>query len=92
MAKRPKRLNLDVLRFFFDPHPGFAGAAIPIPAEVKKIANMMNATKTSLRKAKDRIQAVTEGRVFIRNGWIGLELNDPAIDSRRHFFRVIRFR
>ncbi len=82
--------NLDVLRFFFVPHPGFAGAVIPIPAEVKQVANQLNGAKTSLRKAKTRIQAVTKGKVFIRNGWIGLELHEP--DDTRHVFRVICFR
>ena len=90
MVKRRKRLNLDVLRFFFDPHPGFAGAAIPIPAEVKKVADALNGTKTSLRKAVKRIRAVTSGEIWALDGWIHLIIKEP--DGTRHGFCVIRFR
>lgn len=90
VSRRKSHINFDVLRFFWDSHPGFAGAVIPIPAEVKKAADMLNGTKTSLRKAVAIIKAVTSGRVFVRDGWIGLEIRDT--ENRRHCFRVIRFR
>lgn len=82
--------NLDEVKTFFDPHPGFAGAAIPIPSAIKKAANQLNGKSMSLRKAVIKLQAVTGGKVSVNDGWIALELREP--DDIRHMFRVIRFK
>ncbi len=76
---------------FYSPHPGFAGAAIPIPLEVRQVAKKLNGKKMSLRKAVKKIQAVTFGRVeaFPREKYIGLYIEYAAA---LHFFRVIRYR
>ncbi|MDP3726576.1 MAG: hypothetical protein Q8R36_05270 [bacterium] len=84
------RRNLDTVKTFFDPHPGFAGAAIPIPSAVKKAANELNGESMSLHKAVAKLQAVTDGKVSVNDGWIALELRES--DGARHIFRVIRFR
>ena len=81
--------NLDDLKKFFDPHPGFAGAAIPIPTAVKKVADKLNRKKLSLTEALVMLQKVTNGKVLVRDGWISLELRES--DGTRHIFRVIRF-
>lgn len=76
---------------FFDPHPGFAGAAFPIPAEVKRVADELNGKRMSLRKAVKKIQAVTIGEVEVvsKDKYIGLTITDG---STAHFFRVIRYK
>jgi len=74
---------------FFDPHPGFAGAIIPIPAAVKKVADGLNGKTMLLQKAVDMIQAVTNGTVSSLDKWIKLELNE---NGRRHIFRIICFK
>ena len=82
--------NLDKVKTFFDPHPGFAGAAIPIPSAVKKVANELNGKSTSLRKAVAKLQAVTDGKVSVEDGWIMLELREPH--NTEQMFRVVRFK
>lgn len=82
--------NLNAIREFFDPHPGFVGASIPIPSKVKRVADELNGKSVSLREAINKIQAVTNGKVLLRDKWIALELHET--DGTRHSFRVIRFR
>lgn len=83
-------MNLDAVKTFFDPHPGFAGAAIPIPTAVRKTANKLNGKNMSLREAVVKLRAVTSGKVSVKDGWIALKLRES--DDIRHVFRVIRFR
>lgn len=82
--------NLDKVKTFFDPHPGFAGATIPLPRAVKEAADKLDGKSMSLRKAIVKLHAVTDGTVSIKNGWIALELRKS--DGTRHMFRVIRFK
>jgi hypothetical protein len=82
--------DIDAVKTFFDPYPGFAGAEIPIPAAVKKVANELNGTSMSLREAIIRISSVTDGVVSMGDDWIALELCEP--DGTKHWFRVIRFK
>lgn len=82
--------ELDAVKTFFDPHPGFAGALIPIPGPVRKVANDLNGESMTLREAVARIQAVTNGEVSVKDGWISLELHRS--DGAWHMFRVIRFK
>ena len=57
--------KFDQKKFFFDPHPGFAGAVIPIPAAVKKVADELNNKTMTLKEAIAKIRAVTGGKVTI---------------------------
>jgi len=84
--------NLNAIKTFFDPHPGLAGAMIPIPEAVRKIANNLNGKSMPLRKAVTRIKAATKGtvRVVDRFEFIYLELAES--NGVRHGFRVIRFK
>lgn len=83
----------DTLVTLYDPHPGFAGAAIPIPAEVKRVADELDGQTMELGEAIARIQAVTSDRVeyvtYITHQWIKLTLESGGVF---HVFRVIRFR
>lgn len=82
--------NLNEVKRFFDPHPGFAGAAISIPTAVRKVAAKLDGKRMSLRKAIDKIQAVTRGTISVEDGWIALELRESGYIT--HMFQVIRFR
>jgi len=88
-----RKIDLDEVKTFFDPHPGFAGAAIPIPAAVKKVADGLDGQRLSLREAVARLQAVTPGKVEVvaEFDFIGLRL-DGSGRHLSHFFRVIRYR
>jgi hypothetical protein len=90
---RVRKVDLDEIKTFYDPHPGFAGAAIPIPAAVKKVADGLDGRRLSLREAVDSLQAVTPGKVEVvaEFDFIGLRL-DGSGRHLSHFFRVIRYR
>ena len=78
---------------FYDPHPGLAGAVIPIPEPVRKVANELVGQTMTLQEALEKIKAVTDGNVSVveRHNFIGLEIEE-AETNRRHSFRVIRFK
>lgn len=84
-------VDLDTPRLFFDPHPGFAGAMIPIPPEIKRVADEMSGQTLPLREAIARLQQPRIGDIEIiaDHGYIGLRLRELG---REHFFRVIRYR
>ena len=80
----------DEVKTFYDPHPGFGGAAIPLPTAVKRVADELAGEKMPLSKAIDLVQSVTSGKVSVKDGWIGLELREHK-GTVIHSFRVIRF-
>lgn len=84
--------NLNTVKTFFDPHPGFAGAIIPIPTAVKKVADELNGKSMPLGEAVNKIQAVTNGEVEIveKYNFIALKLRET--NGIKHCFRVIKFR
>ena len=90
----------DTLVTFYNPHPGFAGAAIPVPTAVKRVADALNGQTLPLGDTIARIQAVTSGRVeavtYLTHQWIRLWLpastSPPGRQWIGHSFRVISFR
>lgn len=84
----------------YDPHPGFAGAMIPIPAAVKRVADALDGQTLPLGEAVARIQAVTSGHVEAVTDiahqyislWIGAGSSPYGQRWLGHSFRVIRFR
>ncbi len=88
-------MDLDEVRTFYDPHPGFAGAAVPIPEKVRRVANELDGQTLSLREAVERIQAATTGkvRVVAEYQFIGLLIKGRSfLGPCEHFFRVICYR
>ena len=84
------KIHLDAIYEFYDPHPGFAGAMIPIPKLVKKVADELAEKKIMrLGTAVEKIKAVTAGEVGIKDGWISLKIGRGVYT---HMFRVIRFK
>ncbi len=78
---------------FYDAHPGIGGAIVPLPKEVKKVADEMSGKTTTLQEALGKIKSVTNGKVEtdMSHNFIRLEIRDLATDLV-HGFRVIRFR
>lgn len=76
---------------FYEPHPGFGGAAVPLPSIVKRIADALDGQTLPLVDAVACIQAVTRGQVFAHeyDGWIQLTVGSGP---PQHVWRVIRFR
>ena len=83
--------DLDEKKTFYDPHPGFAGAAIPIPGPVKAAADALDGKSMTLREALAKIRATTNGSVEVvsKYGYIGLRLGGGHAE---HFIRVIKYR
>ena len=86
-----KTVDLDVPRTFFDPHPGFAGASIPIPGPVKKVADGLDGQTMPLKEALARLRAVGIGSIEVVPEYdcIGLRLGGGG---RYVEFRVIKYR
>ena len=88
-------VNLDAVVTFYDPHPGlmFMGAAMPIPAQVKKVAHNLNGKKLSVRKALKKLRAVTKGKLSVVTLNINfIMLRIKTRDGATHGFRVICFK
>ncbi len=88
-AKDPKPPDREVT--CYDPHPGIGGAAVPLPAIVKRIADALDGQTLSLAAAVACLQAVAPGRVEAHDdrGWISLRVGDAP---PMHLWRVIRYR
>ena len=60
--------NLTQVKSFFDPHPGFGGAAVPLPPPIKEAADNLNGQKMSLEDALEKIKGVVR-KLFPKGGW-----------------------
>lgn len=83
--------DLDELKLFYEPHPGLAGAIVPIPNPVKRVADELDGKTLSLRDAVAKIKAVTNGEVDIDSNYkdIGLTVR---YGSTKHTWSVIKYR
>jgi len=84
---------LNEVKEFYDPHPGFAGAAIPLPAPIKSAVDKLSGRKMTLLRALTEIRDSTPGdlRVDAEHGCVFLRL-DGGGRYVFHMFRLIRFR
>lgn len=86
-------IDLNAIKTFYDPHPGFAGAAIPIPSAVKNVADKLSGKTLPVRMALSRLKKVTKGElkiVIMDISFIMLKIKTG--DNIAHGFRVICFR
>lgn len=93
----PENVNLNQEVELFDPHPGFAGAAIRIPQPIKEIADELDGKVMPLKEAVERLRGAGIGEIKIVPDYqyIALTLgvvNLPGGEVPRHLFRVIRYR
>jgi len=87
-------IDLQAIKTFFDPHPGFAGAAIPIPHQVKEAADKLDGQSLTLAEALECLRsAYPAGRfeVVAEYDFVSLWL-DGGRHQPSHMFRVIRYR
>ena len=92
--KFTQTVDMDKLRVFYDPHPGFAGAAVPIPQKIKQVADALSGQTMSLREAVKRLRATQVGLIEVvpdRN-FIRLSLTDPTGRYVAHIFCAIKYR
>ncbi|MDO8496558.1 MAG: hypothetical protein Q7S43_03900 [bacterium] len=91
MSQEAKRTDLKKLRTFYDPHPGFAGAFLPIPTAVRKVAEELNGKTMTLSEALAKIRSVTEGKVELVEEYNYISLDITTYCCRNHY-RVIKYR
>ncbi len=80
----------------YDPHPGFAGAAIPLPRLMKDAADKLNGQQMTLEEAVKQLTEPAEkigGTIEIveKYKFIGFRLGDIERPPY-HFFRLIRYK
>ncbi len=80
---------LGVVKEFFNPHPGFAGAMVSIPSAVRAVARELVGTRLPLAEAVAMISRVTTGIVEVEEDWISLQIRSGGFI---HVFRVICFK
>ena len=92
MAKT-NTVDMETPRTFFNPHPGFLGAGIPIPARIKKVADVLNGKTMSLKDAITLLEAVGIGSIAVmaEGSWIKLHLKGSK-QQPEYVFRIIEFR
>ena len=87
--------------FFFDPHPGFAGAAIRFPQPLLEAANSLDGTKGTIKHAMAVLQEagdkLVEKKQFVKISvekslnydYIAVEVYEAS--GMMHSFRAIRY-
>ena len=92
--KFTQTVDMEKLRVFYDPHPGFAGAAVPIPQKIKQVADALSGQTMSLREAVKRLRAVRVGQIDVvaEPNFIRLSLTDSGGRYLEHAFCVIKYR
>ena len=85
-------IDLDAPRLFYDPHPGRAGAAIPIPSAVKAAAEAMDGMTLPLSAALRAFRLLGIGTIDVvpEHSYISLRIGGNG--RPEHCFRVIRYR
>ena len=93
--------DLNQKKTFFEPHPGFLGAAIPLPKTIKSAVDSLNRQTMPLREALEKIKQaagqlpiklVVDGgtKTNIGNGCLFLYITTKD-GNIIHAFRLIRF-
>lgn len=80
----------------YDPHPGFAGAALPLPSAMKNAADRLNGKKMSLDEAVKELSEVAEkigGTIEVVDKYNCIkfqlgEISHPPV----HIYRLIKYK
>src|SRR3990172_8535127 len=80
--------------YLFDPHPGVGGALMPLPQEVKEVADKLADQTMTLAEALSRLRGTnwvraTPSAVRARKGMI---LLDAELNGQIHHWRILRYR
>lgn len=79
----------------YDPHPGFAGAAVPLPKAMKDAADELNGQSLVLEDVLTNLSPVAEEiggtlEVVEKYNFIGFRIKESS--GREHFYRLIMYR
>ena len=67
MTKKKGSVDLDTVVTFYEPHPGFGGAAVPLPGPVKTAIDELSGKTITLRQGIEKIKATGIGKLETRN-------------------------
>lgn len=67
MAKKKESADLNAIVTFYEPHPGFGGAAVPLPGPVKIAIDELDGKTMTLRQGIAKIKATSVGKLETRN-------------------------
>ncbi len=90
--------HIHQIKEFYDPHPGFVGAAFALPMEVAEVAQKLNGKNIPVSKAVNIILAAaiasgnTRVNVDTEKRCITLEVDCNGHYDLAHTFCVIKFR
>ena len=79
----------------YDPHPGFAGAAVPLPRPMKDAADELNGQSLILEDVLANLSPIADevgGTLGIveKYNFIGFRIKEKS--GREHFYRLIRYK
>jgi len=78
---------------FYDPHPGFLGAAVPLPEKMKEAAEQLSGKVISLEEAIGFLTPIFEaigGTLVEGNNFILFMIQESS--GIKHCYRLIRYR
>ncbi|MBI4738975.1 hypothetical protein HY772_05450 [Candidatus Woesearchaeota archaeon] len=79
----------------YDAHPGFAGAVIPLPYHMKKIARQLEGKVMSLEETIEIISPIANeagGTLEIVEKYKFIGFRVQGASGREHYFRLIRYK
>ena len=81
---------------FYDPHPGYKGAMIPLPKPMKEIADILDGQEMNLEEAVGAIESIANQfnesvvKVVEESNWISFQFEDSM--GRTNGYRLLRYK
>lgn len=95
MTKKKESADLDAVVIFYEPHPGFGGATVPLPGPVKTAIDKLDGKTMTLRQGIEKIKAAGIGHLEILEdyGCIMLTLGEwPPKKAPCHTWMLIKYK
>ncbi len=86
-------MNDDTRKYFYAPHPGIGGAAVPLPLQLKVVADGLDGKVMSIARATEILKAVAptaEVEDVAKGGYLMLKFHFG--NGGMHAWRIIRYR
>lgn len=95
MTRKKESADLDALVTFYEPHPGFGGAVVPLPGPIKTVIDKLDGKTMTLRQGIEKIKAAGIGQLEILEdyGCIMLNLGEwPPKKAPCHTWMIIKYK
>jgi hypothetical protein len=87
--------NIKQLVELYDPHPGFSGAVVPLPKQLKKVADSLNGKRIVLEDVLKMITHEAEkegGSVNLVDDYNYIKYSYKQDTGKQHHFRLLRYK